>query len=409
MRVSAHSAEGTPSARLYSHMALSPLPTTPPDLHRPSYGESTLAELGQSLLGAVCPVESNNPLSLASVQGSTIILLIDGLGAESLETRRHLAPDLIGALHGTLTSCLPSTTATSLTSLATGEPPSHHAMMGYTQCVDGRHPMNMLRWEWIGPRSDALLLPSAHDVQPLPTIYERLAKRGIVSHAVGPSIFETTPFTHSTLRGTVYHGADGIDPLIVTTRLLASAGDHTLIYCYWSGLDGAAHDHGVGSHKWCEALVAANGLFASIRDSLPSGCLLVSTGDHGGMTLSTAQRHDVAATPDLLSGVAVMAGEVRFRYLTCHEGAAPDVIATWKALLGHDAHVMASSQALEEGWFGPTPVNACHQRAGDVIVISRGHAGVGDSVREGQELAMLGHHGSATTAETSIPLLWVET
>ena len=54
-----------------------------------------------------------------------VLLVVDGLGWLQLQERRHLAPRLAGMVGGPITSVVPSTTATALTSLTVGvAPPS---------------------------------------------------------------------------------------------------------------------------------------------------------------------------------------------------------------------------------------------------------------------------------------------
>src|SRR3954451_14391368 len=52
-----------------------------------------------------------------------VLLLLDGLGWQQLESRRHLAPTLSSMAGGPIASILPTTTAAALTSLSTGLPP----------------------------------------------------------------------------------------------------------------------------------------------------------------------------------------------------------------------------------------------------------------------------------------------
>src|ERR1700733_12500082 len=61
-----------------------------------------------------------------------ILLVLDGLGWEQLQTRTALAPTLAAAdgAHRPITSVAPTTTATALTSLTTGRSPSEHGILG---------------------------------------------------------------------------------------------------------------------------------------------------------------------------------------------------------------------------------------------------------------------------------------
>src|SRR5690606_40838919 len=74
-----------------------------------------------------------------------VLLVLDGLGWEQLQQRRALAPTLASMVGGPITTVVPSTTATALTSLTTGLPPGEHGVVGYRMAVHGEV-LNVLRW-----------------------------------------------------------------------------------------------------------------------------------------------------------------------------------------------------------------------------------------------------------------------
>ena len=82
----------------------------------------------------------------------------------------------------------------------------------------------------------------------------------------------------------------------------------------------------------------------------------------------------------------------------------PDVLATWRSVLGERAEVLSRSEAIMRGWFGPVTPSVL-PRLGDVIVASHGeHAVVSTSLFQ-YETTLVGLHGSLTPDEMLIPLL----
>jgi hypothetical protein len=83
---------------------------------------------------------------------STLLLVLDGLGWEQLRSRPGAAPNLTGFAGGAITTVAPSTTAAALTSIATGEPPGRHGLVGYRIAVGAperpaqAEVLNALRW-----------------------------------------------------------------------------------------------------------------------------------------------------------------------------------------------------------------------------------------------------------------------
>src|SRR3954447_15463429 len=114
----------------------------------PDYGGGCI----DSVAGAVLRRERRAWLPDTAAGATQIVLLVlDGLGWEQLQARRALAPTLAGMTGGPITSVAPSTTATALTAIATGLPPSRHGVVGYRVRVrpagsDADAVLNVLRW-----------------------------------------------------------------------------------------------------------------------------------------------------------------------------------------------------------------------------------------------------------------------
>src|SRR5690606_28338983 len=81
-----------------------------------------------------------------------VLLVLDGLGWEQLQPRLANLPCLAAMESARITTVAPTTTATALTSIATGTPPGEHGVMGYRVAI-GREILNVLRWTT--PRGDA--------------------------------------------------------------------------------------------------------------------------------------------------------------------------------------------------------------------------------------------------------------
>jgi hypothetical protein len=182
-------------------------------------------------------------------------------------------------------------------------------------------------------------------------------------------------------------------------------GSGGLVYAYTSALDTAAHLFGIASAQWAEAAAAIDSLLTRLMEGLPDDAALIVTADHGGLDIAPEARIDLDADPRLGEGVRVVAGEPRLRYLHTIEGAAPDVLARWRAVLGQAATVLSREEAIDGGWFGPVPVQH-RQRVGDVVVICTDPIAVLASRHEPPEVGkLIGFHGAATAAETAIPLI----
>jgi hypothetical protein len=103
--------------------------------------------------------------------------------------------------------------------------------------------------------------------------------------------------------------------------------------------------------------------------------------------------------------VAAIGGEPRARYVYADDGAAESVLATWREVLADRAWVASRDEAIAAGWFGARIGDGVRARIGDVVAAARDSATMVRRTVEPLESSLVGHHGSVTTAEQSIPLL----
>ena len=355
-----------------------------------------------ALLGAPGGVDRLGLAESVGAKDRVAVVLVDGMGWHLLPELAGDAPLLASVVAGDtgwiseLTCTFPSTTPSSLVSLATGARPGEHGILGFTLNVPGTDTvLNHIRWRHDPP-------PGAW--QPLPTWFERLRRAGIGARAVLPA-----PFLGSGLTEAAYRGADVRPTQPEDDYAAAVAGELNaapgLVYGYTADLDTAAHVFGIGSAQWHEAAARVDALLTRLVETLPPDAVLLVTADHGGLNIPPDARVDLDADQRLGAGVRVVAGEPRVRYLHTEVGAAPDVHATWGEVLNGRAQVYSREQAVATGMFGP--VSPGHlARIGDVVVVCTGDTAVLATGHEPPETArLIGFHGAATAEEMAIPLI----
>jgi len=370
-------------------------PRTLPAL--PAYGEGTLADLATSLLGSLGMSAEPNPLGLPETS-RVCLLIVDGLGWELLRAHPAAAPFLSElAVNGRpLHAGFPSTTVTSLASLGTGRPPGVHGMLGYQVAVPGTgRLLNGLRWD---DRVDP------ETWQPEPTVYERAAAAGIGAYYVASRAFRRSGLTLATARGADYWSADSMGALVAQAATALRETEPALATVYHGDLDATGHVFGSGSDAWYHQLVHVDKLAEQLASAVPPGTLLYVTADHGMVDISPANRVDVDAIMDLRKGVALLGGEPRARHVYTDPGAADDVLAAWRDVLGEHAWVVSRDEAIGEGWFGPVEP-AMAARIGDVVAAAAGGTAIVAMQAEPRESVLAGMHGSLTTAEQLVPML----
>jgi hypothetical protein len=375
--------------------------TTVP-LVAPAYGSASLTDLVPSAAamladsaGAGPSGAARNVLDLPPARRA-VLLLIDGLGLLQLQRYAGDAPYLCSLASRTLTCGVPSTTATSLTSLGVGLTPGEHGVVGYTSRIPGTDRLlNALRWD------DGV---DAEEWQPHPTALAAAARAGVATTVVNKRAFEGSGLTVASQRGVDFVPADSAGERLAAAARLSAAEAPSLVYVYDSDLDGTGHAKGCRSEAWRHQLATVDAFAQRLREVIPSDAMLLVTADHGMVDVGPEGRLDVDAEPDLLDGVTLLGGEARFRHVYCRSGAVDDVAARWRARLGADAIVLTREQAIAEGWFGPVR-REVEPRIGDVVVACVGPLAIISTERFPFEAMLVGLHGSLTQEEMYVPLL----
>ena len=327
----------------------------------------------------------------AAVEADRVVLLvIDGLGWQQLETRRHLAPTLASMAGASITTVAPSTTATALTSMTTGLPPGEHGVMGYRIAVDGEI-LNVLRWTT--PRGDArrtiapgLLQPNAPFDGQRPPVLTRAE-------------FSGSGFTLAHLDPVRFTGYRTLGTLTSELARLARGGE-PFMYAYYEGLDKVSHEYGLGE-QYDEELRWIDHLVATLLEALPPGTALVVTADHGQVETGD---NVVDLPSDVVTHVSVQSGEGRFRWLHARSGRAGALLEAATAQMSDLAWVCTREQVIADGWYGPTVTDAAAGRLGDVLLAAKGTVAFYDANDTGPYV-LVGRHGSLTADEMLVPLL----
>ncbi|MGZ2356460.1 alkaline phosphatase family protein [Streptomyces sp. 372A] len=374
----------------------------------PEYGSGSLADLLPTLLAGQEVPGFDAAIGELTPADRNCVFLIDGLGWEQIKAHPDEAPFLHSLLPtsrgGTgrpITAGFPATTATSLASVGTGLPPGEHGLPGYTV----RNPetgelMNQLRWNpWTPPKA----------WQPHPTLFQLADAAGVRTAQVSAPAFEQTPLTKVALSGGSFLGRLSGEERMDTAADRLAAGDRSLVYTYYSEVDGKGHRFGTDSDAWRGQLMYVDGLARRLAEQLPPRSALYITADHGMIDIpfDEQSRIDFDEDWELSAGVALLGGEGRARHVYAVPGAASDVLAVWREVLGEQFWVASRDEAVAAGWFGPTIDERVHGRIGDVVAAAHDDVVITASRNEPNESAMVGVHGSMTPVEQFVPLLEV--
>jgi len=331
----------------------------------------------------------------------TLLLVLDGLGWEQFRSRPGITPNLTGFAGGAITTVAPSTTAAALTSIATGEPPGRHGLVGYRIAVGapGRpahaEVLNALRWST--GDGDARLRHDPREFQPC-ELFGAQWPPVVTREAFSESGFTAAHLSDTRLMG--YRDRSGL----VTRAVEAFAGGEPFVYAYWDDIDRMAHEFGLAD-RYEEELASCDAMVGELAERLPAGTAIVVTADHGLVHVGGNLVHLPPSVTTLVDG---QSGEARFRWLHSRPGAAADLLAACHQAFDPVGWVRSVDEVVSDGWLGPEVTAVARARLGDVAVLARDPVAFVDPA-ESTSIHLIGRHGSLTPDEMLVPVLAVVT
>ena len=362
------------------------LPPAPRDVGRLSdvFG-SAIAAVGGSV---------KNALRLPKARHS-IVVLVDGLGFINLQESKAYARFLNSLDVESIRCEFPSTTATSLSGLATGERSSVHGMIGYSVFDrENQNPMNLLTG-WTS-RAEAKSFKKAV------TFSEAVVDVEI--RVIGPGSYKDTGFTAITMPEASYLPAESISERFALALKTPSRSSAT--YLYVPELDQLAHKFGVESNHWLAALEELDGEFAKFNERLPEGVGVLITADHGVIDVPLSNHVVLDGFEWYSTSVKHTAGDPRCNFLYLESGVDSENFAEiLRDRLGSSAFICNTAELRESRWADWTS-SAIQRFAPDLVIIWNSNAvGYDKRTSKPQHLKMIGQHGGVSDAETRVPLI----
>lgn len=356
----------------------------------------SLGKLGDVLISALASVRGElNQLSLPK-RKSVLVLLVDGLGLRNLQEAGAHAGFLNSQKSFEASCFYPSTTASSLVSFATGTPPWENSFIGY-QVFDRSKQiaMNLLSG-WV----DQL---DARTFQPLETVSEKAASLGIEFHTVAPAIYKESGFTAATMRQATFHGVNFLEERFVKAQaLLASAGPK-VVYLYVPELDQTAHAKGWKSQEWLQLLEDVDSQVSKLVAALPKNTGFIVTADHGVIDIPK-QNHIYLDEYLSESELDYVGGDTRGLFVYLKDASTrASALARLKQYVDDSCYLVTPEDLVGAGYWQAIANSAILP---DFIVLAKKEVALYHrSFAKLKSLEMIGHHGSISNSEMSIPLM----
>jgi len=330
-----------------------------------------------------------------------VSILVDGLGVSNVRERSGHAPFLTAQLsaHKPISAGYPSTTATSITSFATGLQAGHHGIVGYRiQDPSSTKAVNLLTgWgdQWHAP-----------EWQVQPTISQRAVESGVDVFFIGSPEYESSGFSSITMPNAKFVGSKSISSSFEIARQLLESSGRCLIYLYLPQLDQTAHAYGWQSDKWAVLLEQLDSDLRNFVSGLTPHQSVTLTADHGVVDISEENKVFLDEGPQPNSEITLVGGDTRapFVYLS-DPGETKNYVEKLRDYYSNIAYVLAKDELVASGWYGPF-LDGIEARLPSVAILAKSKvAFYHREFSSPKSLRMIGHHGSISSEELLVPLL----
>lgn len=381
-------------------------------MNLPNYKNQSIVNLMASLaqvLGGNSQYEPLKGLSLADSADKNIILIVlDGLGYDFLQ-KYGKNSFLHQNLKGKMTSVFPSTTASAITSFATGLAPQQHGLTGWFVYLEEIKKI----------------------IAVLPLIVRGEKKVMQIDRKKAAEIYNYRSFsesvnvpaytiTHKDYINSAYNKSIGKDSRGVPYKTLAGFfkqiretsscnSKRKYIYAYWGGLDSACHKHGVES---TEATKHFRELDKRIRLLIKylknKNATVIITADHG--LINTKEENKIIRLenhPELQRCLDLpLSGDPRAAYCYVKKSKTKQFESYIKKELSKACWLYKSSNLIKKNYFGlHKPNKNLSKRVGNYTLIMKDNYIIKDFVKGEEQKIFIGNHGGVSREEMFVPLI----
>ena len=354
---------------------------------------------GASLLNLAATVDS------AVGNAPAYPLLAEAGMREPLHT---LAPRsaLAGAIRGEMETVFPTSTAPTLTTLATARSPAAHAVPEWFLWFDELGAIyRSLPLDARDPASGKAPIQDAASLYPESSLMARAARP---CFAVLPRAIAGSPFSRYAHAGTRLP-FDGEASFVESiTRAVDSSRDGCFVYAYTDAFDQTAHEFGMASEETLAVVRRLDRCFERLAEALAArGALLVVTADHGFIDVPPQLRLRLNAFGEVAACLdRPLCGGPRTPFAYVKADRRDDFAAVVERSLGAHFVAVPSGDLVDAGWFGPdAPDPRLRPRIGTHVLLPNTGAYLADLLPGERLRPLIGVHGGLSSAERRVPLI----
>jgi predicted AlkP superfamily pyrophosphatase or phosphodiesterase len=406
----------------------------PPDLVAPFYPGGSILNIPNTIceLLEVPPISEAPPLLPEidePVKGSAkkvLVILMDSLALQRLQAWMAADPALVwnkllpNGMLAPLTSIVPSTTCSALTTYWTGEPTARHGITGYEMWLKEYGVVtNMIQHRPItfnGPADSMEQAGFNPDTYlDIPTMGTHLKAHGVNTHVFQPFHIFDSGLSRMYFKDTERHAVSSPADLWVGARQLWQQTKEERLYTwvYWDEVDGHSHFHGPGDERPQAAFsffsLAFEKLFLEkLTPEELEDTVVILSADHGQLLTPNPAPQYLLANHRYLSDRLHMlpSGENRLVYLYVKPGETAAIydyiFTTWP----EQFLLVEADHAARKGLFGSGQLHPrLFDRIGDLIMVARQDAYLWWADKNNW---LIGRHGGMHPEEMLVPFFAVK-
>jgi hypothetical protein len=243
----------------------------------------------------------------------------------------------------------------------------------------------------------------AREFQNLETLSEVATKSGVQFHVISPAVYEKSGFSAATMRSAIFHGHNSIAERFATAEKLVMQSDKKLIYLYVPELDQTAHSQGWKSDRWLQLLEDLDSEVSGLAKALSKSSGILLTADHGVIDIQKANHVylDEIIDADELDFVG---GDTRGLFLYLKDSTKlAELSQRLTEHLGDKCYILTPEQLVSAGYWKQGERELLLPEI--VLLAKKEVALYHRDFAKKKSLEMIGHHGSISSVEMTIPLL----
>ncbi len=335
-----------------------------------------------------------------------LFILIDGLGADQMK----ILPDngfLNTHLDRNLQSLFLSTTATAMTTLATGKWPCSHGVPGWWMYL-AEPDLSVVTLPFVERMSNEPLERfglAREDLFPEPSLWPKIKKK--VNPILPAQIAESTytRYSFGSIRKTGYRDLD--EAMRITFQVISNASEPSLTYLYLPQFDAAVHENGTGHEKARECLMAIDGRIRELHEKLSGKARFVISSDHGMIDVPEERKFVLSMDDPLMEHLrCVPSGEPSVPIFHVHPGYENQFSAYFNTEFGEYFILLRPDQIERMRLLGPHPLSdVMKKRLGSFMAIATRPTVIYVSSEDNPIQLHVGYHGGLSRGEMYIPLI----